>query len=188
MLTTMPTRMPAYEAMIAKIARVVLGGRRKAGGRGASVLDMATLLELERNAVVQEWTVAQPAAGADWQLIVPANTWYRVESGFFLLTTSAQAATRFIKLQIIDLAANIVWEGDLVGAGVAASLSYRAGMARLGAQSTSAGTGGVPNILFLPDVWLPPGYTLQTATLSIQTLDQYNAVRGLVSVASGAAT
>lgn len=140
--------------------------------------------QLNESASLQEFTIAQPAAGAEFSFTVPTGLAYRFETMFVQFNTSATVANRFVKIDITD-GTNIVWEGGGQAA-VVASSGYRIGFQRLGGQAAASGA-GVPNIAALPDIWLPAGYVLKSLTSAIDPADQYLAVRGIVAVSSAAA-
>lgn len=137
---------------------------------------------LARAGFQQPFTVAQPAAGAEWTFTVPTALNYRLEVIFFTLTTSATVANRGPRVQFKDGSGNVIWETSI--AGLAASGTYRFGYARLGPDSINTGSGNT-SALTLPDVWLPGGYVIATNTANKDSGDQFSAVNGIVSVATG---
>lgn len=140
---------------------------------------LVSIRKLNEGAAYQAFTVAQPAAGAEWSFTVPAGASYRFETLFFTIVTSAVVANRILRLQITD-GTNVVYEGS-ANASLTASATYRFGLARSAPDLVAIGfTTG----LFLPDIWLPAGYVLQTSTPNKDVGDQYSAVRGIVSVSS----
>lgn len=140
-----------------------------------------SLSKLEHGDGFAAFTVAQPAAGADWSFTVPTGLCYKFETLFFTLTTSAVVANRVLRLQITD-GTNIVWEGGSISSYVASGV-YRFGIARMSPQATAAANGQI-QLIYLPEIWIPAGYVLQTSTVAKDVADQYSAVRGIVRVSS----
>jgi hypothetical protein len=119
-------------------------------------------------------TVPQPAAGADWSLIVPAGSVYELVSVYGSLTTSAVVADRGARLQLGDGHATYL---DLAPQAVqAASLTNRYAWAA-GMSTFSADSG---QVMGLPRLYLEPGWTLGSATDGIDVADQWSTVYALV--------
>lgn len=115
-----------------------------------------------------------PAAGADWSLTVPSGHLYEIVSAYAQLVTSATSATREVLLKLTDGDATYLLlppPGTQV-----ASKTYDYAWAQHG--GAYAGTGGLA--ITLPRLVLLPGWTIGSATTSIQAGDQWGTPRLLV--------
>lgn len=120
--------------------------------------------------------VANPGAGTDWILTVPANTRWQIISFDSTLTTSATVANRNVQVAIDD-GANSVWAHD-VAAAIPASTA-----ATIVGTSTSAPTGVVTTIQSVtlpPNLILPAGFRIRSATQNLQATDQWSSIFFLV--------
>lgn len=120
--------------------------------------------------------VANPAAGTDFTLTVPANTRWRIKSFDATLTTSAAVANRNVQIAIDD-GANSVWAHD-VAATIAASTSNT-----IVGTGTNAPTGVVTTIqsvVIPPDLIIPAGFRIRSATINLQAADQWSSIFFLV--------
>ena len=122
-----------------------------------------------RSRVVQG--VASPAAGADWSTTVPAGHLWRLFSVTAQLVTSAAVANRQPVLVLGDgtnpfayLTAPAV---QAAGATVIYTWANVDTFVALGARQVAA----------LPDLELPPGWTIGVATALLDAADQWSAVR-----------
>ena len=118
-------------------------------------------------------TVANPAAGADWSITVPAGAQWLLQSVNAQLVTSATAGTRIPSLVITDNAAHVVFTG-VASLSQAASLTYTYSWSP-GAVASPAGStsvsGPLPALLRLQ-----PGWVIKTVTQGIQAGDQWSAI------------
>lgn len=125
--------------------------------------------------------VAQPAAGAEWSVTVPAGQVWRLLMAFSQFTASGTVANRFPgQLKITD-GVNILGQichSVSVAAGGIVFVTLARGIPIAPANNNS-------NILLaLPDaVVLPPGSIISTTTNGIQTGDQYSIISLLVESA-----
>ncbi len=121
---------------------------------------------------IQTDTVTNPAAGADWTFIVPANDRIRPMGIVAALTTSAAVATRQVKFIMDSGVANISMTP--AAASQAASLtqiySFGPGAPNVGVFGTFVQT-GIPS-----GIWLPPGNRIRVVTDNLQVADQWSAI------------
>ena len=119
------------------------------------------------------FTVANPAAGADWVATVPTGARWLVQFVSAALTTSAAVATRVPQIQIKDAGGTIVWEnsGDNTVAGVTnAQYSWAGGVPLQGNNNV--------NQMPIPDFcYLLQGFTIGPLTPGLQAGDQWSAIR-----------
>jgi hypothetical protein len=114
--------------------------------------------------------VGNPAAGADYSIIVPAGVNWLVRSFRMQLVTSAAAANRFVTLRVDDGAANIF--ADISGGTVqAASLTFLYTWANglPVSANNNVFTNGLPT-----EMRLPGGFRIRTVTAAIQAADQFS--------------
>lgn len=114
--------------------------------------------------------VANPAAGADYSIIVPAGVNWLVRSIRFQLVTAVAAGNRFVELRVDDGAGNIF--ADISGGTVqAASLTFlytfAAGLPV--SANNNVFTNGLP-----AEMRLPGGFRIRTVTTAIQAADQFS--------------
>lgn len=142
-----------------------------------------SLLDLEHSSVLQAVQISgQPAAGAEWTaLTVPVGESYKLESIFCTFTTSAVVSNRQPRVQITD-GANVIYE-SCGGTNYVASGTYRLSWGRLVPVATTAGSSTTSQFT-LPDLWLPPGYTIASNTFGKDVADQYSVVRGIIRVST----
>lgn len=118
--------------------------------------------------------LAQPAAGAEFSIVAPGGSIWRIMSMAFTLTASAVVANRRITLLADDQ--TDVWFAQIASADLVASSATRVG------AFTGAAAGGVAgSVLNLPlpqdGLILMPGYRLRSSTSGIDVADQYSAIR-----------
>jgi hypothetical protein len=118
-------------------------------------------------------TVANPAAGADWSVTVPAGASFAVNSVSATLVTSAGGSARVATLVITDAGGNVVFNGPATASQNASSTenytwSNAPSTPPAGATST---VGPLP-----AGLRLGPGWTLKTVTSGIQAGDQWSAI------------
>lgn len=115
-------------------------------------------------------TNAAPAAGVDWTFAWQSLSRTQLLSFSALLTTSAVVANRIVRIQLLDIAANIVYQGAanaLIPASTAAQVSGLEG------QNTSTIDATTVNVALPgPMIW-SGGYTLRVNTLNLQAGDQW---------------
>lgn len=136
----------------------------------------------------KRWTIvsqvlANPAAGADWVATVPAGQEWRVVAVFFNFQTSSAVANRAPRLVVKDSAGNTLYETQQ-NATQAASNSVQYAFAQgIAANAVAANNGpaqcGIPTHMTLAE-----GFTIGSATLSIQTGDQYSSIALLLEEAN----
>jgi hypothetical protein len=117
--------------------------------------------------------VPNPAAGADWIYTVPSGYFRRLISGTAILTTSSNAANRLLGFEITDGTNNLAqgWNGTALTASLTIQVGYFVGTG--GGVSIA---GSVSSVGGIPNVWLPPGYTLESDTVALNVTDQYSAI------------
>ena len=128
---------------------------------------------LEPYAAVKTVAVANPAAGADWSVQVPAGVTWEVQSVYAQLATSAVVANRFPVLVVQDAGGNTLLDANPGGGGQTATQTHKYTWA-IGAgsnQNTSANPSAP-----IPDMVLPGGSTIGTTTLNLDAGDQWSAV------------
>lgn len=121
--------------------------------------------------------VANPAAGTDWALAVPGGNVWAVKAITAVLTTSAAVANRAAKLQV-NTGDGIVWSAN-AAAPQTASLTWRWSWAPGDGYANSA-AGVANNAPFPLDLFLMPGYTIQTLTLNMDVADAWSSIRVVV--------
>lgn len=128
---------------------------------------------LEPYAAIKTVAVANPAAGADWSVQVPAGVTWEVQAVYGQLATSAVVANRFPVLVITDAASNPLVNANPGGGGQTATQTHKYTWAIDAAsnQNTSANP-STP----IPDVVLPAGATIASSTLNLDAADQWSAV------------
>lgn len=122
----------------------------------------------------REQLVTTPAAGKEWEYLLPSGYWYRVLFGRALLTTSAQVANRSPGFQIKGNDGQIFFQVD-PAATLAASTALGVSYAASGPFTTGATSGAFA--LGLPPAFIPGGFTIASFTNGIQTEDAYTVVR-----------
>jgi hypothetical protein len=120
-------------------------------------------------------TGADPAAGADFILTVPAGAIWRVISVVCGLVTDATATSRNAALQIDDGASGA--GRYTMGTGVNASSTVEL---TWGPGATHAALGGVYHAPLPVELYLPGEWNLRGQTGNLQAADNYNAPRALV--------
>lgn len=124
---------------------------------------------VQGSGIVRSVQQANPAAGADIVVTVPAGARWLVQSISAQLVTAVAVANRTPHIQIRDGAGNVVWD-TAAAAAQAASLTVRYSACG-GIQAVVADSSAVFPI---PDVaQLLQGWTLQTVTTNIQAADQW---------------
>ncbi len=122
--------------------------------------------------LIRSVQVGNPAAGADWITTVPTGARWLVQAVFARFLADANVATRQIVLQIKDASANKLVE--LPGA-FAPTAGQGQNYVYLGGVNNNTGIGD--SVQPLPDVasYLQ-GFTIGTATTSIQVGDQWSQI------------
>lgn len=125
---------------------------------------------------IRSITGTTPAAGAEINEVVPANTRWRLLAFRYTLTTAVAAANRETSL-VIDDGVN-PYVNDSAAFTQIASLvfiySYELGLQRQAALQSNLITLGSPAVI------LPPGHRIRTLTANIQAADQYSAPQYVV--------
>ncbi len=121
--------------------------------------------------------LSSPAVGTDVVLTVQAGQVWSVRALRFLLTASAQVATRIPHLMIDD-GANIVFQyspASIQGTLVASSTAFIVGATTVGQDQALTGFSGATVQQFqLPDLVMPANWRIRTQTVAIQTGDQWS--------------
>lgn len=117
-------------------------------------------------------TVANPAAGTDFSVTVPAGVVWKLEGFAALYTASAVAADRLPVFEITDAVPNLITE-TFANAAITAGLAVRlAGFQ--GAFPFATATDG---LLSLPvNLRLLPGWIFKSVTAGKQAADQWSAI------------
>jgi len=124
-------------------------------------------------------TQANPAAGADFTVTVPAGKFWRVLSVSAQLVTDATVAARGPKLALDD-GTTIFYECVNSGTGQAASSTCQYSFAPGCSMETASPASGVFKNFPIPECILMAGYRLRMITGAIQVGDQWSAIRVLV--------
>jgi len=122
---------------------------------------------------VQLFTVANPAAGADWAFVCPAAVKARVQSFNAVFTAAAVVATRIPRVQVKRVAATLVWQAapqQGITTGVIAQVSASDTTVNSVVDVTTVNL-PIPGPLFIE-----PGDTVGVNTLAIQGADQWSAI------------
>lgn len=111
-------------------------------------------------------------AGQEGSYVIPAGPSQRLD-GFFSTLDGTGVGNRYPGIQVLDDAGNPMYTSRItnaVGATGQPDLSVSRGQPLASQQSNTTQIG-----LFLPfpDIWLPPGYQINTSMLGLQALDQY---------------
>lgn len=125
-----------------------------------------------KNITLKSVQQANPAAGADFSIAVPAGKAWRIKLLHAQLNTSATVATRTVLVQIKDPGGNVVLLLAAPG-GQAASLTGHYNIVAGGQQGQ---VGQVQAITMPSNLRLGPGWTISTSTSSIQAADQWSAI------------
>jgi len=117
--------------------------------------------------------VANPAAGADWSLTVPASARWRLQSWSAIFTASATVANRQVRARLGD-GVQVTWSGQAQASIVASQVAQvSAGQS----QATSTLIATEINAPLPGQVILPGNFTVSTLTAGIQVGDQWSAIR-----------
>lgn len=114
--------------------------------------------------------VAQPAAGQEWSLTVPAGHVYRLEAVRFQYVADANVASRYVRLPITDGNAEVA--RALLGTDIAATDDVTVSYWREAQPFTSFADVTAP----LPTMDLQAGWTISTTTLNMQVGDQFKGI------------
>jgi hypothetical protein len=115
---------------------------------------------------------ADPAAGAEVSVIVPAGEVWELDAVRVQFVTSAAVATRRVGLVISDAAGNILAE-IFTGFGQAASLTTDYSYVHTGYETTGTRFGNIQQ--GVPEMLLGAGYRITTVTDAIDVGDNYGA-------------
>jgi len=119
-------------------------------------------------------TVANPAAGADFNYAIPAGVIFQPLTIHFLLTCSAAAANRYNRVMFNDaggVALNCCQQDLACAAGNTIWFNYG-----LNGPNINPAAHGIKNQA-IPFIYLIPGHNITTNTLAIQAGDQYSEIR-----------
>lgn len=132
---------------------------------------------VEGQGMLYSFTVANPAAGADWIQTVPTGARWRLWATSASLTTSAAVANRSSSLRLDDGVTPLWQAGHNVvqTAGITLLWTFTLGLANLVLASGTASTQPM-----LPVATLLAGWRIQSFTSSLQAGDQWSAIRLLV--------
>ena len=120
--------------------------------------------------------VGEPAAGDDASTVLSQSSWTRLLSYAAVLTTSATVADRVPVLRATIADGGTVWAVPS-GASVTASLTTTVCWTARG-RGDGLQTAIYGDHLYLPcpDLWIPPGAKVATATAAIDAADQWSAI------------
>jgi len=117
--------------------------------------------------------IANPAAGAEFSITIPAGEYWKINQIYATLTTDATVASRRPVLALRDIAGTqtrIPSAADIT-AGQAAKLHWFKG-----AGVINDATGLYQSMPFPMELLLSPGYIILSATANIQAADQWSAI------------
>lgn len=146
-----------------------LMAQQQRGTRSRSIAANTTIGVVGRG-VPQLITISNPAAGSDWTFSAGNNA-YMVHTVYAVLTTSATAATRTVRIA--------QQQGGVNGGIWAAQQTQLANLAR--SYSISSSVPSAADVSTIPivapavfDVLIPPGGSLLSSTVGIQAGDQWS--------------
>jgi len=119
-------------------------------------------------------TLLTAAAGAGFTVPIGTNYYERPIALSFLLTTSNQAATRQVQLQLLD-PFGVVVAAEPVASTQTASLAYTYSF--LAQLATPSAVASLVVISPLFDFVIPSDYELSVGIVNVQTNDQISAIR-----------
>lgn len=131
---------------------------------------------LERGGAIRSIAGSNPAANTEIVETVPAGARWRLQSIRFALTTDATAANREVAITFDD--GTTVYAEAHSGANQAASLTRQYTAARVGVRGAAATGTGI--LIAIPDLVLPAGHRISTATTNRQATDDFGAPQLLV--------
>lgn len=117
--------------------------------------------------------VAQPAAGSNWQVVVPGGVMWNIRAGVATFTADATVANRLPGL-LVTVNGQQVWniaDNTPVLASTSVTMNFASGF-----QAIQSGAGGTRLLLPLPDVNLPSGAVVQSQAAGEDTGDQWTGV------------
>lgn len=118
--------------------------------------------------------VANPAAGADWTVTVPAGEFWDVQSLTATLTTSAVVGNRAPRLEVSDGVNRI---NEIQPSTIeAASLAVRWGMSGGGSTGSNSNGAGIGGWSGPSPFLLNPGYIISTSTVNLDVADQWSQI------------
>ncbi len=130
-----------------------------------------------QNPLTQYISVTQPAAGQDWTYTVPVGNAWRLKSAVGYLITDATAGSRSVSLQIVGPLPNQVIG---VRAGAPAAESNNSGWYYNWFPGAGFFQSGAFVQVPIPDIIMPAGTIIRTATLTLDAGDQWSLVRLIV--------
>lgn len=133
--------------------------------------------------IVKQVLSADPAAGAEVSITVPAGEDWRLMSGRVPLVTSATAANRRPHIVMDDGTASVHMRSP-VGAVQAASLTVGYNFGPGIPQDAAVVDGEIRMTLPTGEIYLPAGHRIRTITTALQVGDNYGPMALLVEVGS----
>ncbi len=121
----------------------------------------------------QHVSLITPGAGASATRKIPGETFERLDVIRFQLTTSAAVANRFAMVDVLDGDQNVVCRVPSTNA-VAASLTVR--FTFIYGLALSLNSAANEQVLGLPDVLYPPGFTFRVFVSAMDAADQISNV------------
>lgn len=129
----------------------------------------------ESTGLLQAVAVTNPGAGADWSFTIPSNARMRISSFFAVLTTSAVAGNRIVRVQILQ-GSFLVWQaaaGIVIPASTACSVAGAPGQSPTATDPTTANL-ALPDPCILNSNGTPSRLNVNTA--GILGGDQWTAI------------
>lgn len=123
-------------------------------------------------------TQANPGAGAEAVVTVPAGKWWVVRSVHLKLVTAVAVANRLARLTVDDGTNIIFTVPNDVSHAASQTTEYSFGQAATSEAAPGATVGA--RIYAIPPLVLGPGYRIRTITAAIQAADQFSEITALV--------
>lgn len=117
--------------------------------------------------------IPNPAAGSNWEKVVPGGFYWRPVAAIFTYKASAAVGTRTVDL-VIKNGQGVTLVHDVSKTGIAGSETVVTSIWRGGAENATLAKG--PFSLPMPDVVLEPGWSIGTAVKGIEAEDQLEAI------------
>ena len=128
--------------------------------------------------MVKVISVANPAAGAEISVTVPTGQYWRIVAIHFKLVAAVAAANRLVRLVFDDGATALFKVPNDVVHVASQTTEYSFGVASTFEAAQGATVSA--RIYPIPEIILPGGCRILTATAAIQAADQYSDIRILV--------
>jgi hypothetical protein len=122
-----------------------------------------------------EVPVAQPAAGADWSVVISSNDEVQLLTMRATLTTSVTVDNRAAHFQVVNPSGQIIHEIAMPAVAAGAAVTY-SGVAGTGFYNTSLTVEDGILSIPLPNLWWPDNVTIRSKTTLLQSGDQWSGI------------